>query len=191
MGLWTTQGVAHRAHSPSGSSRPEHRENCVRHVIGQNCQSCSRLHITRPPGRRVRITSRRFCPTPLGLRARALQPTNLREAVPRQGQVRVRPPATIQPEPVSGLSPVLGVADLLQPLDRVAVERLLNREVSHRHGRRGAVPVLLLRREPHRVAGAELADRSAPSWARPKPERTAASGRGDGCAKPSARPARR
>ena len=47
----------------------------------------------RPPGRRARITSRRFCPSPLGFRAHALQPTNLREAMPRQGQVRVYPPA--------------------------------------------------------------------------------------------------
>ena len=76
MDLWTTLRVAHRVHSRHNHSRPrEHRENCVTHVVGQKCYPCPRLHKTRQPGRRARITSRRFCPTPLGLRARALQPT--------------------------------------------------------------------------------------------------------------------
>jgi len=37
----------------------------------------------RPPGRRARIANRWRNPTPLGLRARALRPTNRREAMPR------------------------------------------------------------------------------------------------------------
>src|SRR5439155_23510912 len=58
--------------------------------------------------------------------------------------------------------PVLLVGDVLEPRDVVAVERLLHRDVHHRDGRRGAVPVLLVGRDPHRVAGADLAHRPAP-----------------------------
>ena len=45
MDLWTTQRVAHRVHSRNSHSRPEHRENCVTHVVGQKCHRCRRLHI--------------------------------------------------------------------------------------------------------------------------------------------------
>ena len=44
MDLWTTLRVAHRVHSRHSHSRREHRENCVTHVVGQNCHPCPRLH---------------------------------------------------------------------------------------------------------------------------------------------------
>src|SRR5262245_21545903 len=59
------------------------------------------------------------------------------------------------------LPAILRVADVLQPLDVLAVERLLEREVRHAVLRRGAVPVLLARRDPHDVAWPDLADRLA------------------------------
>src|SRR4051812_3341919 len=57
---------------------------------------------------------------------------------------------------------VLLVADLLEPIDVLTVERLLQRDVHHAGVRRGAVPVLLARWDPHRVAGADLLHRTAP-----------------------------
>ena len=53
---------------------------------------------------------------------------------------------------------VLVVADLFEPVDRSAVLLLLDGDVCHRGRRRGAVPVLLARREPDDVPGAELLD---------------------------------
>src|SRR5471030_3099790 len=57
--------------------------------------------------------------------------------------------------------PVLGVADVLHPVDRLALQPLLDRDVSH--GRRwlGSVPVFLARRKPHDVPGMDLLDRPA------------------------------
>src|SRR5215212_2399267 len=57
--------------------------------------------------------------------------------------------------------PVLLVAHVLHPLDRLAVERLLDGDVRHRRGRRRAVPVLLAGLEPDHVARADLLDRAA------------------------------
>ena len=57
--------------------------------------------------------------------------------------------------------PVLLVAHLLHPVDRLSVERLLDGDVHHRRGRRRAVPVLLPGREPHHVSRADLLDRTA------------------------------
>src|SRR5947209_6775984 len=68
---------------------------------------------------------------------------------------------------------VLLVADLLHPVHRLAVERLLDGDVGHGRGRRGAVPVLLARREPDHVAGPNLLDRASPAL------RQAAAGRHD------------
>ena len=51
MDLWTTQRVAHRVHSRNNNSRPEHRENCVTHVVGQKCHPCPRLHTDFADGR--------------------------------------------------------------------------------------------------------------------------------------------
>src|ERR671912_66660 len=56
--------------------------------------------------------------------------------------------------PSSG--PVLLVANLFHPIDRLAVERLRDGDVAHRRGVRGAVPMLLAGREPDHVAGADL-----------------------------------
>src|SRR5262245_1002526 len=58
---------------------------------------------------------------------------------------------------------VLFVADLLHPVDDLAVELLLNGDVRHSGGRCGAVPVLLARREPDHVARPDLLDRAAPA----------------------------
>src|SRR3954471_7150620 len=71
------------------------------------------------------------------------------------------------------LRPVLLVAHVLQPVDDLAVERLLDGDVGHGRGRGGPVPVLLARREPDHVAGPDLLDRPAPA---PHP---AAAGRDD------------
>ena len=58
---------------------------------------------------------------------------------------------------------VLLVADVFQPLDRLAIELLLNGDVRHRRRRRRAVPVLFTRWKPHDVARTDLLDRSAPA----------------------------
>src|SRR6266542_2325113 len=58
---------------------------------------------------------------------------------------------------------VLFVADLFHPVHRLAVELFLNGDVRHGRGRRGAVPVLLTRREPYHVARPNLLDRAAPA----------------------------
>src|SRR3954468_20482789 len=69
------------------------------------------------------------------------------------------------------LAPILLVADVFHPLDHLAVERLLDGDVRHGRGRRGAVPVLLARREPDHVARPDLLD-----WASPALRQAAASG---------------
>src|SRR3954466_14443776 len=48
---------------------------------------------------------------------------------------------------------VLFIGDLLHPVHDLAVELFLDRNVRHGGRRRGAVPVLLVRRTPHDVAG--------------------------------------
>src|SRR5437764_12935788 len=59
--------------------------------------------------------------------------------------------------------PILFVADLLHPVDGLAVEPFLNRDVRHRSGRCGAVPMLLARREPDHIAGSNLLDWPGPA----------------------------
>src|SRR5689334_14843644 len=56
---------------------------------------------------------------------------------------------------------VLLVGDLLHPVHDLAVQLFLDRDVRHGGRRRGAVPVLLVRRTPHDVAGADDPDRTA------------------------------
>ena len=58
------------------------------------------------------------------------------------------------------LAVILLVADLFHPIDHLAVNALLDRDVSH--GRRGcgSMPMLLAQREPHDIAGPDLLDRS-------------------------------
>ena len=58
---------------------------------------------------------------------------------------------------------VLLVADLLHPVDHLAVQLFLNGDVRHGGGRRGAVPVLLAGREPDHVTGPDLLDGAAPA----------------------------
>src|ERR1043166_3841533 len=53
---------------------------------------------------------------------------------------------------------VLLVGDLLHPVHDLAVELFLDRDMSHRGARRGAVPVLFVRRTPHDVAGTDDSD---------------------------------
>src|SRR3954447_25732518 len=60
-------------------------------------------------------------------------------------------------------SVVLFVGDVLQPVDGLAVELLLHRDVGHRCRARGAVPVLFARRKPHDITGPNLLDRSTPA----------------------------
>ena len=64
---------------------------------------------------------------------------------------------------LSGRRPaaVLSVADFLQPVDGLAIERLLDRDVSHRRGGRRAVPVFFTRRKPDHVARTNLLNRTA------------------------------
>ena len=63
----------------------------------------------------------------------------------------------------SRLAFVLLVGDLLEPFDWLPVERLLDRDVSHRRGRRSPVPVLLVRSNRDDVAWSDLFDRTAPA----------------------------
>src|SRR5256885_249898 len=55
----------------------------------------------------------------------------------------------------------LAVPPVFQPIDVLAVERLLDGDVRHGRGRCRSVPVLLARREPDHVAGTDLLDRAA------------------------------
>ena len=62
---------------------------------------------------------------------------------------------------ISKSGPVLFVANLLHPVDGLAVELFLDCDVRHRRGRCSAMPVLLARREPNHIAGLDFLDRSA------------------------------
>src|SRR3954463_5430026 len=64
---------------------------------------------------------------------------------------------------------VLLVADLLHPLDRLAVERLLDGDVRHPRRRSRAVPVPLFRRAPDHVARTYLDLRPALALHPPAP----------------------
>ena len=63
----------------------------------------------------------------------------------------------------------MGVGDVLHPVDRLAVEGLLDGDMGHGGRWRGAVPVLLARREPDDVAWTDFLDRPAVSLDRPNP----------------------
>src|SRR3954454_1667646 len=56
--------------------------------------------------------------------------------------------------------PVLLVTDLFHPVDGLAVERFGDRDVCHRRGGSGPVPVLLARLEPDHVARPDHLDRT-------------------------------
>src|SRR5688572_22693492 len=59
-------------------------------------------------------------------------------------------------------TPVLLVADMLQPVDGLAVELLVDGGVRQGRRRRGAVPVLFAGRDPDDIARADFLDRPAP-----------------------------
>src|SRR4051794_21613718 len=66
---------------------------------------------------------------------------------------------------------VLFVGDLLEPVDVLAVQRFLDRDVRHRgHGRR-AMPVLLLGRDRDHVSGPDLLDGTFPALHQAEPRR--------------------
>src|SRR5205085_7413117 len=65
------------------------------------------------------------------------------------------------------------VGDLLHPINRFAVELLLNGDVRHRRRCRRPVPVLFAGRKPDHVTGPDFLDRPAPAL------RPAAAGRHD------------
>src|SRR5215831_4999093 len=58
---------------------------------------------------------------------------------------------------------ILLVADVFQPGDVLAVERLLGGDMDHAGRRRRTVPVLFVRRNPDDVARLDLADFAAPA----------------------------
>jgi hypothetical protein len=58
---------------------------------------------------------------------------------------------------------VLLCGHVFQPVHRLAVEFLLNRNVRHRRGRRRTMPVLLAWRKPYDIAGPNLLDRPTPA----------------------------
>src|SRR2546427_5543317 len=63
----------------------------------------------------------------------------------------------------SMLLPILFVADFLHPVDGLAVEPFLNGDVRHGGRWRGAVPMLLARRERDHVTRPNLLDRASPA----------------------------
>src|SRR5208282_1729631 len=65
---------------------------------------------------------------------------------------------------------VLLVGDLFEPLDGLAVEGLLDRDVRHRRRRRRAVPVLLVRPDGDDVTRTDLLDGSTPALVETAPE---------------------
>src|SRR2546429_10032663 len=69
----------------------------------------------------------------------------------------------VSPSLAAGHGAVLLITHSFQPVHDLAVELLLNRDVRHRRAWRGAVPVLLARRAPDDIAGANDADRAAPA----------------------------
>ena len=85
---------------------------------------------------------------------------------------------------------VLLVADLLHPVDGLAVERFLDGDVRHRRGRRRAVPVLLAGREPDHVAGRISSTGPPQRCARPQPAVTIRVWPSGCVCQPCARPAR-
>src|SRR5438093_3480363 len=71
----------------------------------------------------------------------------------------------------ASISEILVVADLFHPLDALAIELLLHRDVRQCRCRRGAVPVLLACREPHHIAWLDLRNRVTPPLHATEPRR--------------------
>src|SRR3954449_4047521 len=72
-------------------------------------------------------------------------------------------PPVLVPVPLSTAerSGIFLVGDIFHPVNVLAVERLLHCDVNHACIRPGAMPVLLARRNPHRIARLDFADRPA------------------------------
>src|SRR5580704_4349695 len=84
-----------------------------------------------------------------------------RRSPPRRQRTGLRGPATAGSR-YTDCRLVLVVADILQPIDVLAVERFLHGDVNHDGCRAGAVPMLLVRRNPDHVAGANFPRLAAP-----------------------------
>src|SRR5215472_8001235 len=65
-----------------------------------------------------------------------------------------------RPDPRLGALVIL-ITDLFQPLDRFAIERFLNGDVSHCCRRRRAMPMLLVGRKPDDIARPDFLNRAA------------------------------
>src|SRR6185369_12927250 len=66
---------------------------------------------------------------------------------------------------------VLFVADVLQPVNGLAVKLLLNGDMRHGRGVRGPMPVLLPGREPDHVSGPNFLDRATLALCPAQPRR--------------------
>jgi hypothetical protein len=62
---------------------------------------------------------------------------------------------------LGALAGVVVVRDMLQPINRRAVELFLDRDMAHRRGRRRAMPMPFAGLEPDDIAGADFLDRLA------------------------------
>ena len=130
MDLWTTQGVAHRAHSRHNHRRRERNVNCVTHVVGQTCHPCRRLRTGRSACAAVGQVDKR----PHGGGFRPVRQPRQAQAVPRQpSQGRRRRQRSDHPEAVS--VPPFRRRDALQRQERRQVGPLEPR-VRHRRERR-------------------------------------------------------
>src|SRR6516162_2676534 len=131
-----------------GRCRLAHRD-CRRPQRTRSKSACRRS--SRPPGtaRREGRQRKRSCSIP---------------QMPRSPYFRSPPSFSI-----------LLVADLFHPFDILAVERFRDRDMAHRDRRCRAVPVLLARRKPDDIAGADFFDGSTLTLRPAKP------GRNDEC----------
>jgi hypothetical protein len=66
---------------------------------------------------------------------------------------------------------ILLVGDVLHPLNGLAGQRFLDRDVSHRSRRRRPMPMLLTWREPDNVPRTNLFNRTTPALRQPEPSR--------------------
>src|SRR4030088_419537 len=106
----------------------------------------------------------RSCPSPIRTRWAMRAPwccTPMARSKVRMTRAPTAAPRESEPSPPDR-RPVLCVGHMLHPGDGAAVEGLPHCDVDHPRLGSGAMPMLLSRRDPHRVAGANLAHRSAP-----------------------------
>src|SRR5262249_18307852 len=80
---------------------------------------------------------------------------------PISTEVLVRSSAA-HPRACSLSASVLRVANVLHPVDDLAVERFLNCDMRHGRRRRCAMPMLFARRKPDYVSRSDFLDRTAP-----------------------------